>query len=331
MYKETNKIILILITVSTALILNLNKAYAETAINYRQEMRDFVILISKRAKLNRPGFYIIPQNALDLITEDGNPDGRLIYSYLNAIDGTGREELFYGYSGDGRKNLKNITDYFLNYLLLFKKENKKVLAIDYTTNMYQAFNSYRLCREKGFISFQANRKLTKIPDWNFNMNDNEINTLSNAENFLYLLNTSEYNSRINYLNALRKTGYDILLIDACFWKQILTRKEIRSLQTKPSGKKRLVICYMSIGEAETYRYYWKQTWGKNPPAFLEKENPEWKGNYKVKYWHEQWKEIICGRTDGTGFQQSYLKKIIDAGFNGVYMDIIDAAHYFENK
>ena len=34
-----------------------------------------------------------------------------------------------------------------------------------------------------------------------------------------------------------------------------TAAEILELKTKHNGGKRLVICYMSIGEAEDYRYY----------------------------------------------------------------------------
>ena len=81
---------------------------------------------------------------------------------------------------------------------------------------------------------------------------------------------------------------------------------------------------MSIGEAEDYRWYWQNSWNKNPPAFMCPENPEWKGNYKVKYWYLSWQEIICG-TD------SYLSKILLAGFDGVYLDIIDAFEYFEEE
>jgi len=32
-----------------------------------------------------------------------------------------------------------------------------------------------------------------------------------------------------------------------------------------------------------------------------------------------------------GNNNSYLKKILDAGFDGVYLDIIDAFEYFENQ
>lgn len=36
-------------------------------------------------------------------------------------------------------------------------------------------------------------------------------------------------------------------------------------------------------------------------------------------------EIIYGNNN------SYVKKILDAGFDGVYLDIIDAFEYFENQ
>lgn len=81
---------------------------------------------------------------------------------------------------------------------------------------------------------------------------------------------------------------------------------------------------MSIGEAEDYRWYWQKQWNSKPPAFLCSENPEWKGNYKVKYWYPDWQTIICG-------EDSYLSKIIQADFDGVYLDIIDAFEYFEEE
>ena len=53
------------------------------------------------------------------------------------------------------------------------------------------------------------------------------------------------------------------------------------------------------------------------------ENPEWEGNYKVKYWMDDWQAIIFGSSS------SYLDKILAAGFDGVYLDIIEAFEHFE--
>ncbi|MBD3286479.1 hypothetical protein GF359_07950, partial [candidate division WOR-3 bacterium] len=51
-------------------------------------------------------------------------------------------------------------------------------------------------------------------------------------------------------------------------------------------------------------------------------NPDWKGNYLVRYWEEEWKAIIFG-TDS-----SYLDAVINQGFDGVYLDKIDSYEDF---
>ena len=80
---------------------------------------------------------------------------------------------------------------------------------------------------------------------------------------------------------------------------------------------------MSIGQAEDYRYYWQADWRLETPTWLDKEDNNWKGNYYVKYWDRDWQNIIFGNDD------AYLKKVIDAGFDGVYLDLVDAFEYFE--
>jgi cysteinyl-tRNA synthetase len=80
---------------------------------------------------------------------------------------------------------------------------------------------------------------------------------------------------------------------------------------------------LSIGEAEDYRYYWQTDWRTGNPSWIAEENPDWEGNYKVKYWEPEWQDIIYGNNN------SYLIRILGAGFDGVYLDIIDAFEYFE--
>jgi len=111
----------------------------------------------------------------------------------------------------------------------------------------------------------------------------------------------------------------------------LTNDDVHRLQKKPNGARRLVIAYMSVGEAEDYRYYWKAGWEKSKPQFLEQENKLWKGNYKVRYWDKQWHVILYGNGNEELFGDSYPGRVIAAGFDGVYMDVLDAAHYFQEK
>ncbi|MCD4703869.1 MAG: endo alpha-1,4 polygalactosaminidase, partial [Methanosarcinaceae archaeon] len=131
--------------------------------------------------------------------------------------------------------------------------------------------------------------------------------------------------RSAYLDAIRNTDYDVVIIDIFYDNIPLTAEEVSTLRTRSNGGSRMVIAYMSIGEAEDYRYYWKDEWKTHPPSWLMEENPQWQGNYKVRYWEEEWQDIIYGN-DG-----SYTRIVLDTGFDGIYLDIIDAFEYFERR
>ena len=88
-----------------------------------------------------------------------------------------------------------------------------------------------------------------------------------------------------------------------------------------------MVAYLSIGEAEDYRAYWHREWDANhdgkpdagAPDFLLAQNPEWKGNYRVKYWQAGWQQLILAD----------VERIMAAGFDGVYLDIVDGFETFE--
>lgn len=57
--------------------------------DYRQAMRDFVQGISAYGKQLKSGFIIIPQNGLDLVSNNGESTGSPNTAYLDAIDANG--------------------------------------------------------------------------------------------------------------------------------------------------------------------------------------------------------------------------------------------------
>ena len=85
-------------------------------INLKQEMRDFVIGISNYAKSINGTFFIVPQNGIELVTSDGEEEGTLSTYYLNAIDGHGQEDLFYGYIDDDQPTPTSSTEYLRVFL-----------------------------------------------------------------------------------------------------------------------------------------------------------------------------------------------------------------------
>jgi len=125
------------------------------------------------------------------------------------------------------------------------------------------------------------------------------------------------------LDELRASPFDLLVIDYSrdgSESRRFTKEEISTIK-RGGGKGRLVLSYLSIGEAENYRYYWKESWLRKRPSWLGGENPDWEGNYKVRYWDPRWRRIVF----------DFLDKILEAGFDGVYLDIIDAYEYFEER
>ena len=93
--------------------------------------------------------------------------------------------------------------------------------------------------------------------------------------------------------------------------------DVARLRVKPDGGRRLVIAYLSIGEAEDYRAYWQAEWSTTPPPWLIGENCRWPRNYLVRYWMPEWQAImIKGNTSALG-------RIMDLGFDGIYLDRVD--------
>lgn len=293
---------------------------------YRQHMRDFVIGISEYAKSIKPGFIIIPQNGIELVSDSIGTIGYPSIEYLNAIDANGQEDLFFGFNRDDKATPDNEADYLINYLNISQEAGNVILVTDYCSTPEHIDDSYLKNEELGYISYAASHRELDILPSGKPKNENKSNILSihDAQNFLYLLNPENFTSKEEFINALSATSFDLLIIDHFFNSNtVLTASDVALLKRKANGGSRLVIAYMSIGEAEDYRYYWDEEWLKDPPPWLEGENRQWKGNYKVRYWDPTWQSIIYGN------DSSYTKGILDAGFDGLYLDIIEGFEYFE--
>lgn len=295
--------------------------------DYREDMRQFVIKIAEQARTTDPGFIVIPQNGQELLTTDGEASGPLAADYFDAIDGQAREDLFYGYARDDQATRAADRDYLLGFLDGAVDEGLPILVTDYCSTRSKVDDSYAQNAAHNFLSFAAHRReLDAVPPYPatpVGENNQDIATLSDASNFLYLINPGAFADKASFITALQATNYDVLLLDAFFDDEPLAPADLVKLKTKANGAQRLVIAYMSIGEAEDYRFYWQPGWRRGSPAWIEAENTSFPGNFIVRYWEPEWQAIILDPATG------YLARIQDAGFDGVYLDIIDAFEYFE--
>jgi len=91
--------------------------------------------------------------------------------------------------------------------------------------------------------------------------------------------SGQYADKAAFVNALKATNYDVLIIDLFPLETQLTAADLAALKVKANDR----------------------------------ENPDWEGNYKVHYWDAGWQAIIYGNAD------SYCRKILDAGFDGAYL------------
>jgi len=141
------------------------------------------------------------------------------------------------------------------------------------------------------------------PDW------------ASVDDFLYQLQRERP-------EKISETAFDLLVVSIAAAGN--SPERIHTLQHSPGGDK-LVLCYMSIGQAEDYRFYWQPEWKEEPPSWLDQPDPDWAGDYWVRYWDPAWQQIICGTPE------SYLDRMIDRGYDGVYLDRVDTYWYYQDQ
>ncbi len=79
------------------------------------------------------------------------------------------------------------------------------------------------------------------------------------------------------------------------------------------------VGYVSVGEAEDYRFYWENI--KDAPFIIE-ENEDWEGNYYIDPRSEQWKSLLINEV---------IPKVLNRGYKGIFLDTLDTAEYLEWK
>ncbi len=123
------------------------------------------------------------------------------------------------------------------------------------------------------------------------------------------------------VDRLAASNLDLIVIDHALGQPniiVASPEDVQRLKRKPDGSRRIVLAYISVGEAEDFRPYWKRAWAEAPPSWLGSSNPDWPGAYGVRFWESAWKQIVYAQDD------SILDRIIAAGFDGAFLDRVDA-------
>jgi cysteinyl-tRNA synthetase, unknown class len=124
---------------------------------------------------------------------------------------------------------------------------------------------------------------------------------------------------------LQSSPFDMLVMDYSVYGDSYSKFTPAQVNALKNNGARKVVAYLSVGEAEDYRYYWQTSWRVGSPYWLGAANDAWGGNYKVKYWTPEWKAILWGNST------AYLDQLLAAGYDGVFLDVVDAYEYWESK
>lgn len=296
--------------------------------DYPQEMRDLVIGISVYAHGLDANFLIIPFGGIELVTTDGRTDGTPATDYLNAIDALSQDSVFYGFNGVDQPTPASESERLQSYLdIALDVGNNVVMVTDFAVSHANIDDSYQRNADAGYISFAAeNLQLDNIPAYPlepFNRNRLDIESKFDARNFLILTDTQLYSTPQELVDDISETDYDVVILDFFFNGEPYTADQIRQMHVKRSGGTRLLIAAVDIARAHSDRFYWESFWVSNPPEWLRDPIPGLAGVYSVQYWRRGWQDIIFGDNN------SYIYKIINAGFDGAYLEGVEAVDDFE--
>ncbi len=313
--------------------LGASKAFetSETAkaehMHYDTAMVQLVADLRDYAQSKRPGFLLIGNGGTPLLlAENGNTVDNAS-RYAHSVDGIMAESVLYGWDDErGRETPEEERTYFERIFAMAQVQDLTALTLDYTKHARESRKAHEYAQQHGYKEYTSHsRELDRIPlesPWGENALD--IHNLHEIQNYLVLLNPSRYPTKEAYLQALCGTNYDLLILDPFYAGELLRAEDVRSLQQKQNGGRRLVVAYLSIGEAEPWRPYWNPAWETHPPAFLGEKNETW-DSYRVRYWTPAWQRILYG-TPTSG-----LDAILTAGFDGAFLDVIDTYAYFQQN
>ena len=142
--------------------------------------------------------------------------------------------------------------------------------------------------------------------------------LQAVHSWLYLIGIQELTD--DTITRICDSDYDMVVLDFIPSEAESTDFPIGDVIARLHAARhpKLVLAYIDIGQAESYRTYWQPEWRIGNPAWIVGADPDgWAENYPVAFWHDEWQQIWLARG-------GMLDKILSAGFDGIYLDWIEA-------
>jgi uncharacterized protein (TIGR01370 family) len=151
------------------------------------------------------------------------------------------------------------------------------------------------------------------------------------------------------IDLIVNSSYDMVVIDPMVThdysfdaSSMVSR--IKASYASDGFHRKLVLAYIDIGQAEEWRWYWDghttyEEEGECKYSFIKSikkwapwvvacDPDGWAGNYPVAFWNDSWKDIVIyGTALGSHlglYFNSMLDEVIKDGFDGIYLDWVEA-------
>ncbi len=148
--------------------------------------------------------------------------------------------------------------------------------------------------------------------------------LIDVKTFAYLIQNVD--TEVN-MQELRQSHYDMYILEPCVTEKgnsdfMISSliEDIRYYNQTTYFKDPIILAYVDIGQAEDWRWYWKNQWRPGRPEWIVTVDPDdWEGCYPVAYWDPEWQDIVIYGSNG----MSHLQVALQNGFDGIYMDWVE--------
>jgi len=141
------------------------------------------------------------------------------------------------------------------------------------------------------------------------------NALTGVQTWFYFIGDVPEDSVIDQIVA---SDYDMVVLD--YIPSVVGEETypMAAVVDRLHATGKLVLAYIDIGQAESYRVYWQEDWRVGHPAWIVGEDPDgWAENYPVAFWVDDWSKIWLA-------EDGLLSSLLNLGFDGVYLDWVEA-------
>jgi len=155
-------------------------------------------------------------------------------------------------------------------------------------------------------------------------------TLANAKSFAIVLQNVGQNGTVDtpFIAAISLSRYDVVTIDEVNTSNSAIKLNAAAIVSQmhntagASVSRKIVLGYLDIGEAESYRSYWQPSWGPGSPSFILGVDPNgFASNYTVNYADPHWQALVFGSST------ALIDQALADGFDGVFLDNVGAYQY----